>query len=178
MTLNDLNAQILIAGMADESIVDGPGFRYVIFTQGCPHRCIGCHNPKTHDFASGEFISNDALVDKIILNPMLQGVTISGGEPFIQAKRVVNLIRKLKIKRPNFDYFVYSGYTFEELLDLSNQENGYQELLKEIDFLVDGRFDLQLKNELLLFRGSSNQRIINVKASFEQNKIILYEEEK
>lgn len=162
-----------IAGVIKESIVDGPGIRYVIFTQGCPHNCKGCHNPETHDFSGGKLVSIDKMVEEINSNPLLKGVTISGGEPFIQAKNVSNLISKLN--RDKLDVIVYSGYTYEDLLEKSNESNGFMELIKSSDILIDGKFDEDLKSQMLKFRGSTNQRAIDLKSSLDLGQTILYE---
>lgn len=163
---------IRISGIVKESIVDGPGFRYVVFTQGCLHKCKGCHNPETHDLNLGTIYSIDEIVEDIKKNPLIKGITISGGEPFMQAKEVSNLVSKLDSKI--YDKIVYTGYEYEYLLSFSNEKNGYLALIKSIDLLIDGKFDLNLKNELLLFRGSENQRVIDCKKSLVEKKIILY----
>ena len=110
---------IRIAGVVKESTVDGPGFRYVVFTQGCPHNCKGCHNPDTHDFKGGRLVSIDKLVDDINKNPLLKGVTISGGEPFMQPKQVYNLISK--IDKNKHSIMIYTGFEYEELLKKSKE---------------------------------------------------------
>lgn len=161
-----------LAGKVKESIVDGPGIRYVVFTQGCPHKCIGCHNPQTHDLNSGDFYSIFDIVKEIENNPILKGITISGGEPFLQAKQVSNLISK--IDKTKLDVFAYTGFLFEDLLRLSNSNNGYLELLSKIDVLLDGKFDINLKTDSLPFRGSKNQRAIDCKKSLETGQIVLY----
>ena len=164
-------AQIRIAGVVRESIVDGPGFRYVIFTQGCPHKCPGCHNTHTHDYNGGKLIDIDLIIKDIEKNPMLKGITLSGGEPFEQAKLCAELVSKLN---NNLHIMAYTGYTYEYLIENANSQNGYLELLSKIDILIDGRFVLKLKNLNLDFRGSSNQRAIECKESLKQNKIILH----
>ncbi len=164
--------KIKIAGLVEESIVDGPGLRFVIFTQGCPHNCKGCHNPQTHDFEAGQFASIEELNKKICDNPMLRGVTLSGGEPFMQAKQLSKLISTLKSK--NLDVITYTGFKFEDLLDAANEDNGYLELLKDTDILIDGKFEEDKKDESLLFKGSSNQRTIDVKKSLEKGRVIEY----
>lgn len=163
--------EIKIAGLVEESIVDGPGIRFVIFTQGCPHNCYGCHNPQTHDMSLGKCEKIDKIVEKIDSNPLLKGITLSGGEPFLQSKKLVNLISKINNK--NLDVVTYTGFTYEELIEKASEDNGYLELLKNTDYLVDGRFEIDKKDEKLLFRGSSNQRIIDVKKSLLNNKVII-----
>lgn len=148
------------------------GIRYVVFTQGCPHKCKGCHNPQTHDYNGGKLIKIDTIVKEIEKNPLLKGVTISGGEPFEQAKEVSYLLSKLNKK---LTVMVYTGYTYEYLLKNSNDDNGYEKLLSMTDILIDGRFILEKKDLNLDFRGSSNQRAIDCKKSLKENTIILHE---
>lgn len=164
---------IRIAGVVKESTVDGPGFRYVIFTQGCPHHCEGCHNPNTHDMNGGKLESITTLADDITKNPLLKGVTLSGGEPFMQAKKLVKLLSKLDLKR--YSVMTYTGFKYEYLLEHANPENGYLELLKLTDVLIDGKFMKDLKSSSAKFRGSTNQRAIDVKNSLKENRIILHE---
>lgn len=165
--------KLKIAGIVEESIVDGPGIRFVVFTQGCPHNCEGCHNPQTHDYNGGKYIDIDEIIDKIDENPLLRGVTLSGGEPFMQAKTLAKMIEKIDNK--NLDVITYSGFTYEQLLEKSNEENCFLNLLEKTDILIDGRFELDNKKENLKYRGSSNQRAIDVKKSLKYNKIIEYE---
>lgn len=164
--------KLKIAGLVEESIVDGPGIRFVVFTQGCPHSCKGCHNPQTHDFNFGEYIDIENLAERINSNPLLKGVTLSGGEPFMQCEALVELISKLN---NNLDIITYSGFTFEEIVKKANNENRFMDLLNYTDILIDGRFEEEKKDENLAFRGSSNQRAINVKLSLKNKKIIEYE---
>ncbi len=165
--------KIRIAGTVNDSIVDGPGFRFTIFTQGCPHRCKGCHNPHTHDFNGGEIKDTQEILEKIFSNPLLDGVTFSGGDPFCQAKPLVEIAKAVKEKGLNV--ITYTGYTIEELLAGATEENGWRELLEATDYLVDGRFVLEKRSLALHFRGSSNQRIINVKSTLETGNITLEE---
>ena len=163
--------KIKIAGVVEESIVDGPGIRFVIFTQGCPHKCVGCHNPQTHDFNMGRYENIDKLAQKIDENPLLSGITLSGGEPFLQSLELVQLIEKIKNK--NLNVITYTGYTYEELIQSKNKN--VLDLLNKTDILIDGKFVLELKDENLMFRGSSNQRAIDVKRSIKENRIIEYD---
>ena len=160
-----------IAGVVKESTVDGPGFRYVIFTQGCPHKCEGCHNPETHDFNGGKLVPIDKIVQDIKKNPLLAGVTISGGDPLMQAGQVAKLIDKLDKK---LTVMVYTGFTYEYLLKNSDDNNKYMDLLERTDILMDGKFVKELMDENLIFRGSSNQRAIDVKNSLKENKIVIH----
>lgn len=160
-----------ISGVIKESIVDGPGYRYTVFAQGCPHHCEGCHNPQTHPFEGGREADIFQIAKEIEDNPLLKGVTFSGGEPFCQAGVFAKLARLVHgIKR---DVISYSGYTFEELTAGANDNNHWLELLENIDYLVDGKFILAEKSLLLKFRGSHNQRIIDVKKTLESGEICL-----
>lgn len=159
---------IRIAGIVDDSIVDGSGLRFTIFTQGCPHHCKGCHNPQTHDFEGGSFISEEELLDKIKSNPLLDGVTFSGGEPFCQAKALASLCRKIHAIS-NLDIVTYTGYTFEELVSGFEKNPDWKTLLEGTDILIDGKFDESLKSYDIKFRGSTNQRYLDAKESLRQN---------
>ena len=154
---------VRIAGFVKESIVDGEGLRASIYMQGCPHRCEACHNPQTHEFNEGEIVSVYNLVEKIEQNPLLSGITLSGGEPFCQAQKLVPFAKYVKQKGLNI--WCYSGYTLEELKTLSCVDIYVGELLELVDVLVDGHFEIELKDETLPFRGSSNQRIIDMSAT-------------
>ena len=165
--------KIRIAGVVKESTVDGPGFRYVIFTQGCPHHCEECHNPETHDMNGGKLESITTLVDDIKKNPLLKGITLSGGEPFMQAKKLVKLLSLLDLNR--YTVMTYTGFKYEYLLENADENNGFLELLKLTDVLIDGKFELALKSEKAKFRGSTNQRAIDVKNSLKENRIIEHE---
>jgi anaerobic ribonucleoside-triphosphate reductase activating protein len=150
-----------IAGVVRESVVDGPGLRYVIFAQGCPHRCAGCHNPETWDPAGGYEISLLELNNDVTANPLVSGVTFSGGEPFMQAASFAVL--GLSLRHKGFHIVTYSGYTFEELLAMPDE--GVKDLLAVTDLLIDGPFLLAERDLTLPFRGSRNQRIIDVRGS-------------
>jgi len=152
-------SKIKLSGIINESIVDGPGFRYVIFTQGCKKRCFMCHNAETQPLDGGYEETLDNLVNDWQKNPLLQGITISGGEPFLQPEAVLYLIKKAK--ETNLDVVVYSGYYFDELKRFKNKF--VDEILQTADYLIDGPFEYEKKNLNLLFRGSSNQRIIDLK---------------
>lgn len=154
---------IRLAGLAPESIVDGPGLRFAIFVQGCPHRCEGCHNPETHDFNAGRLADTERLLKKIREYPLIHGVTFSGGEPFCQPEPLAELAKALKAA--GYHLMSYSGYTFEELLKRSEEDPHTRELLEQLDLLVDGRFELAQRSLELKFRGSRNQRILDVPKS-------------
>ncbi|MBO4992245.1 MAG: anaerobic ribonucleoside-triphosphate reductase activating protein [Firmicutes bacterium] len=153
--------QLRISGVIEESIVDGPGFRYVIFTQGCPHGCPGCHNPQTHDFNGGTLIDPLCLLPEIDENSLLSGVTFSGGEPFVQPKALLPLARE--IKKRGLHLLIYSGYTYEQLYALARTDQAIAELLRLCDTLIDGPYVEEERDLTLQFRGSSNQRILQLR---------------
>ncbi len=155
--------QLRISGTVNDSIVDGPGIRFTIFTQGCPHHCPGCQNPQTHAFEGGKIISTGELLEKIRRNPLLDGVTFSGGEPFCQAQALAELGKE--IRKLNLNIMTYTGFELEYLLKNQNEKNHYQDLLEVTDWLVDGKFIESQKSLNLLFRGSTNQRILDLQKS-------------
>lgn len=163
--------KIRLAGVRGDSIVDGPGLRFTVFAQGCPHRCRGCHNPHTHDFTAGREYEIADIVKKIEKNPLLDGVTFSGGEPFAQAGAFAELARALGGRYP---IFCYTGYRLEALLDL--RDAAVDALLAEIDVLVDGEFLEQEKSLELKFKGSRNQRTLDCKESFKRREAIILDE--
>lgn len=160
-----------IAGINKESIVDGPGIRLVIYTQGCKHNCVGCHNPETHSFNGGELISIDEILKLIKENPLLDGITFSGGEPFEQAEELAELSKE--VKKQGLNIITYTGYTFEEIMDKIDIKLGWKKLLYITDYLIDGKFDISRKSMELKFRGSLNQRIIDVKETLDTGKIVI-----
>ena len=169
-------SQLRVAGIVNDSITDGPGIRLALFVQGCPHRCAECHNPQTHDFAAGTVMEITEIAEKIRQNPMLTGVTYSGGEPFCQAQALANLsdlIAPLKL-----DLAAYSGYTFEELLELSRKDEGIAALLRRIRTLVDGPYVRELRDYRQKFKGSSNQRVIDVQKSLGCGSVVLDDSER
>lgn len=161
--------QLRLFGVANDSIVDGPGIRYVVFTQGCTHACKGCHNQNSHTLTGGYLKSIDEIIQEIDNNPLLDGVTLSGGEPLLQAEALILLC--LEIKKRNLHIILYSGYTYEEILRLGPHQ---KQLLSLCDMLIDGKFEIDKSSLSLLYRGSSNQRIINVQESLLQHKVITY----
>lgn len=166
---------IRLAGVVRESIVDGPGFRFTIFCQGCPHDCPGCHNPDTHDFEGGYDCRFDTLVDAIDKDKLLDGVTFSGGEPFCQTAAVLKLAREIK-KRNGLTIVIFTGYTYEELFDMARGDADVTELLSLTDLLIDGRFVQEERDLTLKFRGSRNQRIIDMDKSLNSGWPVLAEE--
>jgi len=164
---------IRIAGVVRESIVDGPGIRYVIFAQGCPHRCKGCHNEQALDFSGGKTIEIEKILNDIEKDPLISGVTFSGGEPFCQPEGFSELAVRLKEKDINI--MAYTGYTYEELTALSAGDKKIKILLENIDILVDGRFVLEKRDLELQFKGSSNQRYIDMNATRKQRGLVILE---
>lgn len=156
-----------LSGIISDSIVDGPGIRTTIFSQGCPHHCPGCHNPETWAFGCGTDVPVEALVEEVQRNPLCRGVTFSGGEPFCQAEGFARLAKLLKEK--GYEVASYSGFTFEELLKGTDAQ---KDLLASIDILIDGRFLQARKSLEIAFRGSTNQRILDVKKSLAAGKAI------
>ena len=156
---------IRLFGLVTDSIVDGPGFRVSIFTQGCPHHCEGCHNPGSHDPAAGKEWTLDEVEKKFTGNPLLDGITLTGGEPFQQPAACAELARRAHQKGLNV--WSYSGYTYEKLRKLAQRDEGVNALLSEIDVLVDGPFLLKERSLELLYCGSKNQRIIDMKKTRE-----------
>lgn len=161
-------AEIRIADIIEESIVDGPGIRMTVFTQGCPHHCEGCHNPQTHPFDGGRLIAVREILKIFRKNPLLSGLTLSGGEPFCQAEVCAELAAGVKELGKNV--IVYSGYTFEYLYGKSTSDKGIDRLLRTADILIDGRFILTLRSLELRFKGSSNQRTIDLRKSTETGR--------
>ena len=165
------NSKIIrVCGIEPESIVDGPGFRYVLFVQGCPHRCKGCHNPESHDPEGGFDMTTGDIFREILQNKHLRGVTFSGGEPFEQAEALVELARLVRSAR--LTIMCYTGYTLEELQ--ARHDPWTDELLLMTDILVDGRFVESQRNLTLIYRGSENQRVIDMKKTREAGEIVLY----
>jgi len=158
-----------IAGIVNDSIVDGPGLRLTIFVQGCKRNCYNCHNPQTHDLNGGKLIDIEEIIKMIDKNILLDGVTFSGGEPFLQT--IPLTIFAKKIKERNLNLIVYTGFKWEELI--KDEQN--IKLLKYVDYLIDGEFINSLKSLELNFKGSSNQRVIDVQKSLYSNDIFEYE---
>ena len=149
-----------LSGIVGDSIVDGPGIRTTVFGQGCPHHCPGCHNPETWAFGCGTPMAEETVLQIVRENPLCRGVTFSGGEPFAQPEGFAKLARLLKAE--GYEVASYSGYTFEALLAGTPRQRA---LLETIDVLIDGPFLLEQKSLEVPFRGSKNQRILDVPAS-------------
>lgn len=169
-------ARFATKDILQDSIVDGEGIRSVIWFQGCSHNCPGCHNPETHDFNAGEVISLDEMKSKINELEFQAGVTFSGGDPMMQVEALTELAAYVHEKGMNV--WVYTGFTFEELLTLAEKNDNYRKALEETDVLVDGKFVMELRSFDAQFRGSSNQRILDVKKSLEKGKAVKIEKYK
>lgn len=152
-------SELKVCGTEPESIVDGEGIRFVVFVQGCPHHCPGCHNPESHAFGGGEIRTVDALYSEVCENPLLKGVTFSGGEPFCQPGPLAELARL--VHRRGLDVTTYTGYRYEDLLNMDDPD--IDALLAETDVLIDGPFVLAERDLTLAFRGSRNQRMIRLR---------------
>lgn len=158
----------LASDLQEDSIVDGLGIRTVIWTQGCSHNCPSCHNPSTHDFSGGEEVELDDVIYRLENLVGQDGVTFSGGDPMFQPKQCALLARK--VHDLNMNVWAYTGFTYEQLLNSKNKD--ILDFLNNIDVLIDGKFDISKKSMDIRFRGSTNQRVIDVKKSLNQNKII------
>ena len=161
-----------ISGFYEESISNGIGWRAVLFVSGCPHHCIGCHNPHTQDFNYGTDFNKEEIISKIVNNSILNGITLSGGEPLCNENipELLDFVKDIRSLKPEFNVWCYTGYTIEELME----RNDYltNEILENIDVLVDGEFMIDKKNPSLKFRGSENQRILDVRRCISENKIV------
>ncbi len=157
-----------LAGIVSDSIVDGPGIRTTIFCQGCPHHCLGCQNPETWPFGTGTPMEPETVAEIVRQNPLARGVTFSGGEPFSQAGEFARLGRLLKAD--GYEIAAYTGFLFEELLVGTKEQ---RQLLETIDVLVDGPFLMKERSLELNFRGSRNQRILNVPESLKKGAAVL-----
>lgn len=157
-TVKDIPLRLF--GTARDSIVDGPGLRFVIFVQGCPHGCPGCHNPESHDPSGGTLSSTKALWEMISARPEIKGVTFSGGEPFTRAEALAEIGRA--VRESGKTVMTYSGYTYEKLLELAKSDRHIHDLLTVTNYLVDGPFVLAQRDITLKYRGSRNQRILDI----------------
>lgn len=161
--------EIRIAGTVNDSIVDGPGIRYTVFFQGCKHNCYGCHNPQTHNMNAGYLIDTDEIIKAIKENPLLDGITLSGGEPLLQVEGAATLAKACK--ENGLNVICYTGFIYEDVYKIKNIDL----LLPYIDYLIDGKFDINQRDLSLLYRGSKNQRIIDVQKSLRKKLIVLKE---
>lgn len=158
---------IKLSGIIKNSITDGTGLRCVIFTQGCSHKCKNCHNPDTHDFNGGYYISVEELLNIVESIKGIRGITLSGGDPLYKDNKdaVTKFCKLYKERNPDKTIWLYTGYTFEQI-DKS------EEILKYLDVLVDGRFVEELKSLEIKYRGSTNQRLINIQETIKTNNIV------
>lgn len=165
-----------VSGINFESIADGEGVRVVVFISGCLHNCKGCHNPASHSFTAGQPFTSD-LQDMIVAyiknTPFISGLTLSGGDPMYSAEELIPFVQKLRSEVDGVTVWIYSGFLYEEI----KQNEEMAELLKQCDVLVDGKFVLEQRDITLAYKGSQNQRIIDIQKSINDNKIILYEGE-
>ena len=166
-----MSNKIRLSGIAYESLVNGPGMRRVFFSQGCNHNCKGCFNPDTHDFNGGEERDMDELIEDVLKNPMIKGVTFSGGDPMERDEEFSYMAKRFR--ENGLNVWSFTGYTFEYILDHLDDRKGFREFINNIDVLIDGRFEQDKMEDGLRFRGSKNQRIIDVIESLKQNKIVL-----
>lgn len=157
-----------IYGLVQDSIVDGPGFRFACFVQGCPHRCPGCHNPDSHNSSGGKEMDVEQVIQTMRSNPLTDGLTLSGGEPMEQAKECLRLAQAAH--GAGLNVWCYTGYTYEFLRKAGTPEQNA--LLEAIDVLVDGPFLLEERTLSLPWRGSRNQRLIHVPASLAAGAVI------
>lgn len=154
---------IRLYGAVPDSIVDGPNLRYAVFVQGCSHGCPGCHNPESQPCAGGTLTTTDAVLADIRANGLVRDVTFTGGEPFEQAAACAHMARQLKAA--GYGVWTYTGYRYEDLLRRAEEDAATLELLDSTDVLVDGPFVESLKSLGLIWRGSSNQRLIDLPAT-------------
>jgi len=158
-----MTESIRLAGIVEDSVVDGPGVRFAVFVQGCPHSCEGCHNPEAQGFEGG-FLADIRKMAEKITKSRTKKLTFSGGEPFCQAHELAEIVRLVESERPGMEMEVitYTGYLYEELLEMAKTDPGVKELLSATNYLVDGRFEKDKKTMDWFYRGSSNQRIFDV----------------
>ena len=161
---------IRLAGLVPESIVDGPGYRLAVFVQGCPHACAGCHNPGTHDFAGGYLADTDEIIAKLGKNPLVRGVTLTGGEPMMQADALAQIASAAREK--GMSVWCYTGYTLEALWREKHPDR--MALLELVDVLVDGPYVAHERSLDLLYCGSKNQRLIDMNATRKAGQIVLF----
>lgn len=165
--------EIRVAGITKDSVVDGPGIRLVVFAQGCPHQCEGCHNPQTHDPNGGIVMDTDEIINIVSQTKLIRGVTFSGGEPFLQVEPFSILAKA--IRDQGYTIVTYTGFVFEELAAIALSRPAVRRLLSNTDILVDGRYIAAERDLRLAFRGSRNQRLIDVPRSLAAGQTILWE---
>lgn len=163
-----------VAGIITESVVDGPGLRLVLFCQGCHHNCPGCHNPDTHNPLGGSEVKEEQIMKLIDQTPLIRGVTFSGGEPMLQAEQLLGIARYIKFIK-HYDLVTYTGFVYEDLLRIAEDNGAVQELLKLTDWLIDGPYMEHERDLSIAFRGSRNQRIIDVQRSLIEQQAVVVE---
>ena len=164
--------KVRLAGeIQPDSIVDGDGIRTVIWFQGCKHNCFGCHNPQSHDMNGGFEVELEDIFKEIDNLKYQNGITLSGGDPFFQAEAAAEIAKYAHKK--GYNVWSYSGFTYEQLLKLSKTNKGIDDLLNNIDVLIDGRFELEKKSFECKYRGSSNQRVIDLNETRKQKELVL-----
>ena len=161
---------IRIAGTVNDSIVDGPGFRYTVFAQGCLLGCPGCHNPETHDVNGGKVVDTQGIIDQMEENSLLDGLTLSGGDPFLQPEACLLIARAAR--EMGLNVWAYSGLTYEELIALGDPR--VFALVSACDVIVDGRFIIEERTLDKRFRGSKNQRLVDVKETMKAGAVVEY----
>ena len=165
-----MQIRLAVPEIQKDSIVDGEGIRSVIWTQGCLHNCPGCHNPETHSFREGFLVEVDELKKQMNNLEGQDGITFSGGDPIEQALACSELA--IYAKELGFNVWCYTGYTFEELVERMEYFPNIKKFLENVDVLVDGKFKIEEKSFDVSFRGSKNQRLVDVKKSFEKGKTV------
>ena len=162
---------IRIFGTVEDSIVDGPGLRYSVFVQGCPHHCPGCHNPESHDFKGGKSADTADIISTMKKNPLLDGLTLSGGEPMCQPEACTELAEAAL--QAGLNVWCYTGFTWEYLI--RDRDPARMALLRAVNVLVDGPFLLAERSLELKYCGSRNQRLIDVAKSMQEDKVVLWQ---
>ena len=165
--------KIRLAGILPNSTANGFGLRKVFFSQGCSKHCQDCFNQHTWPFEGGKWCDCDQLINETLDETYLAGVTFSGGDPFEQAQPFAYMAKKFK--KHNINIWSYSGYTYEEIKKIAKKDKFVNELLHNIDILIDGRFDKNHMKPEVIYRGSNNQRIIDVKKTLKNNVVVLWE---
>ncbi|MCF0104559.1 MAG: anaerobic ribonucleoside-triphosphate reductase activating protein [Eggerthellaceae bacterium] len=169
-------SKINLFGTVSESIVDGPGLRYVVFTQGCPYHCKGCHNPQSQEFVDNIIMEVQDVIEDIKATHLIQGVTLSGGDPFSQAGPCGEMAKKLK--ELAYNVWCYTGNLYENHLEISKHDHDVASLLNNIDVLVDGPFIESKMSYTIDWCGSTNQRVIDMNKTRETGELVLYKIEK
>lgn len=165
----DRGYELAILDIVEDTVVDGPGFRTTVYASGCPHRCPGCHNPQSWDLSAGHVVSVEVVADKLLGNPFAN-ITFSGGDPLMQVEAFTQLAKRIKAESGK-NIWCYTGYCYEEICKSSRLSM----ILPYIDVLVDGRFKQELRDTGLLFRGSSNQRLVDIRRSAAAGRVCLFE---